>query len=310
MIVALCGISALVVGIVMLFVARYIMRPVHQLSRQIAARGPEELASILPDSDLPAELRPMVDRLNNLLLRVGEAFNRERTFTADVAHELRTPLAGMRTMLEVSQSRIREPAAYQASVDQCVAILGQMEGLVERLLLLARAEGGQLEVQHSSVNLETLALECWMSFERRAGEQRLTFSVETQEDHAVIADAQLLQIVLKNLMDNAVSYAEPGTRVRLAVRTEGESIRTQLISEGHALTEDDLRHVFNRFWRKDKSRSRTDRHVGLGLGLSERLTKLQGGELTIRVDGRSFVADILLPAAGAPHDEPAHLPVN
>jgi two-component system sensor histidine kinase QseC len=252
---------------------------------------------------LPTELVPMVDRLNDLLGRLDDAFNRERTFTADIAHELRTPLAGMLSTLEVCWSRPRDSAAYQETIEQCATVLRQMQGLVERLLLMARAEGGQLKAQQANVNLETLALECWMSFESRAREAGLTVAVETEENHAVLADVQLLQSVLKNLLDNAVSYARPGSRVRIVIRGEQDRVIAEVISEGHGLTEDDLAHVFDRFWRKDPARSKSGLHAGLGLGLCRRLLALQNGTLTVSLEGDAFIARLNLASAETRHRE-------
>ena len=136
------GAATLLSGALLVWVASRAVRPVGRLAAQIEGLSETDLAAVTPARDLPTELMPMVDRLNGLLGRLGEAFGRERAFTADVAHELRTPLAGILATLEVARSRPRDSAGYETAIDKSLAILLQMQGLVENLLLLAGAGRG------------------------------------------------------------------------------------------------------------------------------------------------------------------------
>ena len=217
---ALCAAATLLSGIGLILVTGRAIRPVRTLARQIESFRETDLAPPAPAApasfaaqpplsatDFPTELVPIVDRLNALLARLAEAFARERAFTADVAHELRTPLAGILATLQVARSRPRDSAAYEFSIDKSLAILTNMQSLIENLLLLARADGGQLAVRKNSIDLSALAQECRLTFADAAAQRHLHLDLHEQAFPPIVADRELLRIVLHNLLDNAVSYA-------------------------------------------------------------------------------------------------------
>ena len=141
---------ALLVGAV---VVRQGLRPLDALAARIAAIGPGDPAARVSMDRMPRELAPVVERLNDLLQRLAEAFQRERTFTADAAHELRTPLAGLRSTLEVALSRPRDSAEYRQAIVECLDIVRRTDALVASLLTLARLEGRQGPVHAESIAL-------------------------------------------------------------------------------------------------------------------------------------------------------------
>src|SRR5262249_6299830 len=151
----LCAGAMLLSGGALWWAVSRATRPVRRLAEQIGELRETDL-SALDARGLPTELVPVVDRLNALLLRVGEAFTPERGVSADVAHELRTPLAGLLATLEVCRSRPRDSEGYETAIDKSLKMLSLMQGLVENLLLLARAEGGQLTLRVMEVDMGEL----------------------------------------------------------------------------------------------------------------------------------------------------------
>lgn len=291
--VGLCAIASLLSGAALIAVASRAIRPLDRLAREIESVRETDLSNALSAEAFPRELAPVVDRLKGLLRRLDEVLIRERAFTADVAHELRTPLSGLLATLEVARSRPRDAAAYEAAIDKSLAILTQMQGLVENLLLLARAESGQLRMRQSRVDLETLLQECRLAFERPAAARGLSLSVTGEAEAA--GDQEFLRIIFNNLLDNAVSYATPGSMITVAITSTGQSAAVEVGNEGHALAAQDLPALFERFVRKDSARAATGIHAGLGLSICRRLAELQGAVIELRLEGARFIARVQLP---------------
>ncbi|MGA2500573.1 MAG: ATP-binding protein [Tepidisphaeraceae bacterium] len=287
--------TAVVSGGLMTLVIRRGLSPVGDLAARIASLGENTLAERLHAPSVPVELLPMVDRLNELLSRLDAAFTRERAFSADVAHELRTPLAGLESALEVCASRRREPDAYEQTVTRCLAAVRDMHAMVERLLLLARFESGQVSISPQLAVLCELAADCLRSFQARIAARRLQVAVSIPSDLSVRTDPQHLRIILHNLLDNAVAYAGEGGIVRMtAVNDEAHTV-IQISNTGSTLTSADAEKAFERFWRADAARGNTGLHCGLGLSLSRRIAQCLSGSLTATsVPGGCFEVTLTL----------------
>ena len=260
------------------------LAPLRALAEAITKLDEHALATRLAGLEAPAELEVVIGRLDELLARLEAAFARERELTAEVAHELRTPLAGLRTTIEVALDRERTGDQYRTALAGCLAICDQTQRTVEILLSLARLDAGTVRARSEHVDVAALTGEIAADFIPRAAERSLELAIELQPSNTE-ADADKLRIVLANLLDNAVSYADPGTTVRVEVATTTVRIsnQTQL---------DDASQVFERFWRADGAR--TAGHTGLGLALSRKLVEVCGGEITAElVEGR-FVATVEL----------------
>jgi two-component system sensor histidine kinase QseC len=251
------------------------LRPLERLGEQAAAIDSHSLATRFPVSDLPEELRPIASRLNDLLGRIEASFDRERQFSADLAHELRTPLAELRTLVECSQQwpETRDPGEHQ----EILAISGQMEGIVSHLLALARGEEGQLPVHLGQLPADELVRDRWARLAERAAGRGLTADLKL-EPTVVTADPALLQSILDNLLENAVEYsAVPGV-LRISVRTERGGPVITLENPAPNLAPEDISRLFERFWRKEAART-GGVHVGLGLSLAQVFAEAMGWEL-------------------------------
>ncbi len=183
--------------------------------------------------------------------------------------------------------RPRDAAAYEGAIDKSLAILAQMQGLVENLLLLARAESGQLKVRRGVVDLEALLQECRLALERPAAARRLAMVITGEGDAA--GDQEFVRIVFNNLLDNAVNYADTGTTSEIRVLPAQPGLAVEISNQGHALSAADLPRLFERFMRKDAARSATGIHAGLGLSISRQLAELQDARIVLRLEGPRFV---------------------
>lgn len=293
-----CGGAVVLCGVAMLWVVRRGLAPVARLAGDIDSLRAADLSRRLPAQDMPTELVPIVEELNRLLDRLAAAFGRERAFTADAAHELRTPLAALRTTLEVCRSRPREPAAYVTAIDKCSALAERMEATTGSLLMLARAEAGQLRPIIMTVDLSAMLTECWVLVEDRAKSRGLTVQWTVPPECLVRSDADKLRIIVQNLFDNVASHADEHGQVRVTARGEAGSVFLAIANTAKGAAAQDVERVFDRFWRADTSRTDTATHSGLGLSLCRRLMDLLGGQISASVtDAGEFQITLQLPVA-------------
>jgi two-component system heavy metal sensor histidine kinase CusS len=266
------------------------------LAGEIGSLKETDLSRRLDATRVPSELAPVIDKLNGLLGRLDQSFSREKAFTADVAHELRTPLAGIQTTLEVCRTRPRESAQYESAIDECRTMSNRLQSLIENLLLLARADAGQLPIRKQSMDLYHLMQECWLPLLPRVEAKHLSVENTNTGNCTMQIDAEKMRIVLRNLLDNAVSYVPEGGSIRWSVARMEKEIEIQITNTGSQVGPDEAKKLFDRFWRGDQARSDTGVHCGLGLSLCQRLIRLVGGTIDIKTAmGGEFAVSIQLP---------------
>jgi len=254
------------------------LRPLRLIAADIAAVEVDDLTARIGDQHAPAEAIPIRDRLNDLLSRLEASFKRERQFNADVAHELRTPLAGIRSTIEVTLAHPRDPAEYQAALSDCLEITQGMQSVVNNLLMLSRLEARQITFKTEEVRLVELVDGCWRAFADRARAREVVFENGIPAEMTCPSDREHLSMVLSNLLDNAVEYADERGHIRTAARRVEGAVEITLSNTGCPLTAEQVSHVFDFFWRGDCSRLGTGTHCGLGLALVQRLVRALGGQ--------------------------------
>jgi two-component system sensor histidine kinase QseC len=276
------------------------LQPLEFLGQQATAIDASSLATRFPSGELPAELQPIVGRWNELLARLEASFERERRFSADLAHELRTPVAELRSLAECA---LKWPDARDPAMDaDTLAIAKQMETLVAHILALARGEQGQLAVRRESVELSPLVQSVWRGFENRAAARELRVSFALAPVHA-LADPALLRSILTNLCENAVEYTPAGGEVHLAIAATPTEIVIGVENTTHDVQPDDVPKFFDRFWRKEAARS-GGHHFGLGLSLARNFASAMGSTLTANFsEAKRLVLQLAMPA-------PAFIPTN
>lgn len=274
------------------------LRPLRSLAKQIGNVTEQTLDQRFELQNAPGELHPIVSRLNGLMTCVESAFIREKTFASDVAHELRTPLAGIRSTLEVSLSRPRDGDSYRSSIQQCLKINEETEAVVSTLLSLSRIEAGHATLDTDIVDLCQLLQRAWQPFKHRIADHRINVTWDQGEQFVIKTDAAKLRVVMANLFDNATSYVDPGGEVVVSTSIdEASNPHVTVANTGCSLTEAQVEHACDRFWRGDVARSATGEHSGLGLALAQRIMQFLGGQISISAEGGRFTADLQLPAA-------------
>lgn len=256
------------------------MRPVTALALEIAGRDRANFHQPLAVDDRRDEVLPVVTHLNALLARIDAAMVRERRFSAAAAHELRTPLAGLRATLDVA---LMDPAARPSErqrVEVCQDIVLQMQHLVDTLLLLARLDAGQVQGKAEVVRLDELLEELCQEWIPRAMARDQRYRLEVPPGLEVRTDPHLVRQVLTNLLGNAADHGRAGGEIAVSVRPHEAGVEVTIRNPGSQVRSEDAERVFERFWRADAGHPGGGHHCGLGLALCRDMVGVLGGRIT------------------------------
>lgn len=282
-------------GLFIFLVVRRSLEPLEELKAQINRLQEGVSGQRIALLRQPDELKPVTVELNRLLERVERMFVHERTLTSNVAHELRTPVAGLLSTLEVTLHRLRSPEEYRESTEECFEIAKRMHWLVNNLLSITRLEAGNVQLQHQRVALGEALTEWWKPFSPRAEENKLRVEWDIEPGAALKTDPEFLRVVVTNLFDNAASYTPEGGTIRIEADIRGNiSVANQAIE----LTPQAAERVFDPFWRQSESRDETGTHAGLGLSLCKKITELLGGRISAQVQDAESLFVVRLEMAG------------
>ena len=260
--------SCLLFSGLLILTLRISLRPLRKLGEQAAGMDAESLHERFSEKSAPADIRPIVERLNSLMAKLEESFARERRFSGDLAHELRTPLAAIRTTSEVA---IKWPDQSSAEdFEEIQKLSAGLQQTLDSLLLLARMESSATEKHTETVESAQLVKECRALHTARAEERGLCFDLDFNPTSPLDTDPRLLRIIISNLIGNAVDYAPEGSTITLKVGTGGALF--QCVNAAPNLADHDVDHLFERMWRKDAARTESG-HAGLGLSIAQACAK-------------------------------------
>lgn len=272
--------AALVVGF---FIFRAITRPIDQLTRaaQHLAEGDLSARVAVDDHGLrlgPDEISELGTAFNAMASHLQQSEQVRRDMTADVAHELRTPLAVMRGNLEAMLDGV-----YPFDAEHLSPVLNQVHlltRLVEDLRTLALAEASQLTLSKRPVDLAALLRSSLTSFEAQAAAQHVALRIVLASDlPEVLLDPDRIQQTVGILIANALRYTPPQGTITVTAQSAGASVTIEVADTGSGISPEDLPHVFDRFYRADKSRARESGGTGLGLAIAKSLVEAHGGSI-------------------------------
>lgn len=296
---ALLAFSAVLLGAATLFSSR-VARPLTRLTRAARTMSKGDL-NVRVDSSAVREIDELAGAFNTMASSLSDADRQRRQLTADVAHELRTPLAIIRGRLEGMQDGI-----YSATPDQIATLLNEtalLERLIEDLRLLALADAGQLPLHTESLAPAPLLASVVRSFADQARHQGVVLGMaELPPLPEIEADPQRISQVLGNLVGNALRHTPSGGRIILGARTgtsEGRPIVCISVSDtGSGIAPADLPHIFDRFYRADPARTRAGGGAGLGLAIARRVVEAHNGAIWAEsIPGNGTTITFALPAA-------------
>jgi len=298
---------ALLSGLILMLLAasgRRVLRPLHELTRATAALSPEQLHEpIRLTSPLDRETAQLLATLNALLHRLHQAFEELRRFTANAAHELKTPLAILQGQAELALRRPRSTDSYRAALRQILNQTEQMTRLVQHLLLLSRLDQPETVFPFAPVDFSELVAREQELFATRARTRGVVLTASLAPGARLYGVETLLQEVVRNVLDNAVKYTPQG-QIDVVVRATGNHILFEVRDTGIGIPHEALPHVTERFYRAPQTAPGIEGH-GLGLALVARIVALHQGTLEITSEpGQGTTVRIALPALSVPASEP------
>lgn len=264
-------------------------RPLTRLADSIAAQAPERLQPInLPDA--PREIAPILERLNRLFERVSRAQEDERRFTADAAHELRTPLAVMQTYAEVAKGASDE-TTRQHALDNLLTGSRRATRLLEQLLMLARLDAQAELPAQETCNLRAIVVDTVATLIPTALQKNVEVEIDEGPQVPVSGAAMLLQVLVRNLVDNAIRYTPTGGNVRIALLATKNGISLQVADSGPGILAEHHHEALGRFRRLDHS---GEEGHGLGLSIVSRIAELHGARLALGTppSGRGLLVSV------------------
>jgi two-component system sensor histidine kinase QseC len=253
------------------------LSPLRSIAGEVTRRDPQNLTAI-EAGEMPEEIRPLAESLNRLLLRLDQALANERRFTADAAHELRTPLAALKTHAQVAL-RAGGAEERQRALEQVVEGVNRATHLVEQLLQLARLDAESARTRMQKIELRALAAECLAELAPQALARNIELTLA--EDRArLTGDAVMLKVLVRNLVDNAIRYTPEGGAVAVAVATRDGRVLLEVTDTGPGISPEAQRRVMERFYRVPGS---GESGSGLGLSIVQRIADLHGAQVRMEM---------------------------
>lgn len=297
-----------VLGLLIWLIIARGLKPLERVAAAVARRSPTQLEP-LSERDLPREVQPLVQALNGLLQRLGEALAAQRTFIADAAHELRTPLTAVHLQAQLAERAATDAERRRALAD-LKAGLERATRLSEQLLTLARTEPGVDAAERTAANVDLSALtrEVIAELTPLATEKTIDLGLSEGGGAAVRGDKEALRTLLSNLVDNALRYTAPRGRVDVAVGPEGDRVALVVRDNGPGIAPAERARVFDRFYRGqpvavpvDAAQGASVRGSGLGLAIVKSIAERHGAEIVLGegLDGKGLGVTVRFPAAAA-----------
>jgi two-component system OmpR family sensor kinase len=268
------------------------LRPLDQMASALVRRTPDSLDA-LPQDGLPEEIRPLVQALNDLLLRLARALESQKAFVADAAHELRTPLTAVQLQIQLAEraNTEEERKAAFAQLRQ-----GQLRAahLVQQLLTLARQEPGVAPQPHTAIDLAEVARLVVSEHAALAAERNIDLGLSQEEPAIISGDLEALRVMLGNLVDNAIRYTPRGGTVDVALQLRDGTAVMEVSDTGPGIPEEDRERVFDRFYRREINHASGS---GLGLAIVKNIADRHHARIVLenRVPGPGLRASISFP---------------
>ncbi len=289
-IVLALGVAA--AAIIALTVTKRGLQPLGDMTRALKRVGPKQLHERVTAQGWPRELQPLAVAFDDMLGRLEDSFLRLSQFSADIAHELRTPIGNIRGEAEVALTRSRSTEEYREVIESTIAECQHLGHIVDNLLFLARTEAAEGQLHRTSFDGRAAVEKIAAFYEPIAEEQKLT--IRCAGDADFFADELLFGRALSNLIENAAHHTAPGGTIEISIAARAEHSEVSVADNGAGIAAEHLPRVFDRFYRVDSSRS--SEGVGLGLALVKSIMDLHGGTAAIESElGRGTVVRLSFP---------------
>lgn len=288
---AVLGLTLLAIGAGGWYLAVRAVRPVQRLAAAAESITAQALDRRIPASGSAAEFERLVQVFNQMLERLERSFRQANRFSADAAHELKTPLTILQGQLNQVLQEAPPGSPLQQRLGELLEEVQRLSVIIRKLLLLSQADAGAIPLNRTPVALDAFLASIREDIEVLAPD--LAVEVDLAPGVTVLADESLLQQAVQNLTSNAIKYNTPGGRIRLALRREAGRVRVSVANTSPGIAEADRKRLFNRFFRADPAHSRAVDGVGLGLSLAREIARAHGGDLWLAEAPPGWVQFIL-----------------
>jgi heavy metal sensor kinase len=281
-----------------LFLANKALKPVDEITktaRMITSKSLNQRIKLRKTRD---EIGRLAETFNDMISRLGRSFKQIRQFTADASHELRTPLTILKGEMEVGLRRRRRPEEYKAILASNLEEVNHMSQIVDDLLFLSKADMGEVHLQKNRINLAKLVTEVHSQAQTIAMAKGIRVLINNDVDGVLIGDQLKLRELVLNLVDNGIKYTPKGGEMRISLEKHDGQFKLRIMDNGIGIAPEDQPHIFDRFFRADKARSRDAGGSGLGLSICKWIVEAHAGEISVESEvGKGSIFTVTLPLA-------------
>jgi two-component system heavy metal sensor histidine kinase CusS len=274
--VLFCGVLAS--ALIAIIVTRRGLRPLRKMTESVTRIGPDQLKQRIGSTGWPHELQPLAIAFDEMLKRLDDSFTRLSQFSADLAHELRTPIANVLGEAQVALTRDRTAADYRETIESTVAECERLSRIVDNLLFVARVDAASEPIARKWFDARVAVEKIAAFYQMIADDHNVT--INCTGDGQIYADPDLFERVVGNLLENALRFTPEHGSIRIAVSKHNSNFQVTVSDNGCGIAAEHLPRVFDRFYRAESSRSSDG--AGLGLALVKSIVELHGGSAAIQ----------------------------
>jgi two-component system, OmpR family, heavy metal sensor histidine kinase CusS len=295
-ITVLCG-SVLASAFIAVIVTKRGLRPLREMTQSVARIGPTHLKERVSAANWPRELQPLAVAFDHMLKRLDDSFTRLSQFSADLAHELRTPVANMMGEAQVALTRDRTAAEYRETIESTVGECERLSRIVDNLLFVARVDAAREPIARKRLDARAAVEKIAAFYQTVAEDHHVTITCSGEGD--IYADPDLFERVLGNLLDNALRFTPENGSIQIALSERDSDFEVAVSDTGRGINPEHLPRVFDRFYRGDSSRGSDG--AGLGLALVKSIVDLHSGFAKIESEiGRGTTVTLSFPNSDTP----------
>lgn len=276
-------------------IIKRVLKPLRDLCESISRMHDFDDLNIPDDGTRVFEIQTLRTALKNLFERLHVVYDHQKEFLAHVAHELRTPLGGIRAISELALRKERSSQKYQESLNKSLAITLEMQQSIENLMELSKVEAGSASIEYSEFSIQELIKERLERLAERMKKRNLSIHMDCAADKAIYGSVSYMRILLKNIIENSCCYAPEDSEIEIKVSENEESISIEIRNQTLDLKPEDIPCIWERLWRKDSARSSGNSHFGVGLTMVREIAAALNLGLSASVKNGLFSIKVSVP---------------